>query len=130
MTTIDHRNRSYMLKIMIVEDDLDLLHGLRFLLQAYHCKICPLSDAEEIVKTATLLQPDLILLDIRLGNGNGLEICREIKNSPLNHIPVYLMSGIADAQRMAYEAGADYFFEKPFDSELLLDKINSLETTA
>ena len=32
----------HMLKIMIVEDDLDLLHGLRFLLQAYHCRICPL----------------------------------------------------------------------------------------
>ena len=57
-----------MLKIMIVEDDLDLLHGLRFLLQAYHCRICPLTDADEILKTVGLLQPDLILLDIKAGS--------------------------------------------------------------
>ncbi len=116
-----------MLKIMIVEDDLDLLHGLRFLLQSYHCKICPISDADEILKTAGLLQPDLILLDIKLASGNGLEICRELKASYIKSIPVYIMSGLPDAEKLAYDAGADYFFAKPFDSEALLEKINSLE---
>lgn len=119
-----------MLKIMIVEDDLDLLHGLRFLLQGYNCKICPISDADEIVKTAGLLQPDLILLDIKLDHGNGLDICRELKNSYLKNIPVFIMSGIPDAQRSSYEAGADYFLAKPFDSEILLSKIKTLETSS
>ncbi len=116
-----------MLKIMIVEDDLDLLHGLRFLLQGYNCKICPLSDADEILKTTALLQPDLILLDIKLEHGNGLEICAELKTSYLKNIPVYIMSGMPDVERKSYEAGADYFFAKPFDSESLLSKIKSLE---
>ena len=84
-----------MLKIMIVEDDLDLLHGLRFLLQAYHCKICPLSDADEILKTVGLLQPDLILLDIKLDHGNGLDVCREIKNSYLKNTIDKLLTGIS-----------------------------------
>ena len=116
-----------MLKIMIVEDDLDLLHGLRFLLQAYNCKICPISDADEIMKTAGLLQPDLILLDIKLDNGNGLEICRELKSGYIKTIPVFIMSGLPDAEKLAYEAGADFFFAKPFDSEFLIEKISALE---
>ena len=118
-----------MLKIMIVEDDLDLLHGLRFLLQAYNCKICPISDADEIVKTTKLLQPDLILLDIKLEHGNGLEICAELKNSNsrLKNIPVYIMSGLPDVENKSYEAGADYFFAKPFDTKSLLSKIKTLE---
>lgn len=117
-----------MLKIMIIEDDLDLLHGLRFLLQAYHCKICPLSDADEILKTVGLLQPDLILLDIKLDHSNGLDVCRELKNSYLNSIPVYIMSGLSDVEKKAYDSGADYFLPKPFDSETLLAKIRSLES--
>jgi DNA-binding response OmpR family regulator len=119
-----------MLKIMIIEDDLDLLHGLRFLLQAYHCKICPLSDADEILKTVGLLQPDLILLDIKLDHSNGLDVCREIKNSYLKNIPVYIMSGLPDVDKKAYEAGADYFLPKPFDSETLLVKIKTLENSS
>jgi DNA-binding response OmpR family regulator len=119
-----------MLKIMIIEDDLDLLHGLRFLLQAYHCKICPLSDADEILKTVGLLQPDLILLDIKLDHSNGLDVCREIKNSYLKNTPVYIMSGLPDVDKKAYEAGADYFLPKPFDSETLLAKIKTLENSS
>jgi len=119
-----------MLKIMIVEDDLDLLHGLRFLLQAYHCKICPLSDADEILKTVGLLQPDLMLLDIKLDHGNGLDVCREIKSSYLKDTPVYIMSGLPDVEKKAYDAGADYFLAKPFDSETLLQKINTLENSS
>ncbi len=119
-----------MLKIMIIEDDLDLLHGLRFLLQAYHCKICPLSDADEILKTVGLLQPDLILLDIKLDHSNGLDVCKEIKNSYLGNMPVYIMSGLPDVDKKAYEAGADYFLPKPFDSETLLAKIRTLENSS
>jgi DNA-binding response OmpR family regulator len=119
-----------MLKIMIVEDDLDLLHGLRFLLQAYHCRICPLSDADEILKTVSLLQPDLILLDIKLDHGNGLDVCREIKTSYLKDIPIYIMSGLPDVEEKAYRAGADYFLAKPFDSETLLTKIRTLENSS
>ena len=115
---------------MIVEDDLDLLHGLRFLLQAYNCKICPLSDADEILKTAGLLQPDLILLDIKLEHGNGLEICRELKSSYLKEIPVYIMSGLPDAESKSYDAGANFFLAKPFDSETLLKQIKTLETSS
>jgi DNA-binding response OmpR family regulator len=119
-----------MLKIMIVEDDLDLLHGLRFLLQGYNCKICPLSDADEILKTIGLLQPDLILLDIKLDHGNGLEVCREIKNSYMKDIPVYIMSGLPDVEMKSIDAGADFFLAKPFDSETLLEKIRTLENSS
>lgn len=115
---------------MIVEDDLDLLHGLRFLLQAYNCKICPLSDADEIMKTAGLLQPDLILLDIKLDHGNGLDICKELKSSYLKTIPIYIMSGLPDAEAKSYRSGADYFFAKPFDSEVLLRQIKTLENSS
>jgi len=115
---------------MIIEDDLDLLHGLRFLLQAYHCRICPLTDADEIMKTAALLQPDLILLDIKLDHGNGLEICREVKNSYLKETPVYIMSGLPDVEMKAYAAGADFFIAKPFASETLLAKIQTLENSS
>jgi len=119
-----------MLKIMIIEDDLDLLHGLRFLLQAYHCRICPMTDADEIMKTVGLLQPDLILLDIKLDHGNGLDICRELKGSYLKDTPIYIMSGLPDVADASYDAGADFFLAKPFASETLLAKIESIESSS
>lgn len=115
---------------MIVEDDLDLLHGLRFLLQAYHCRICPLTDADEILKTVGLLQPDLILLDIKLDHGDGLDVCKEIKSSYLKETPVYIMSGLPDVEKEAYDAGADFFLAKPFETETLLAKIRALENSS
>ncbi len=88
-----------------------------------------LSDADEILKTIGLLQPDLILLDIKLDHGNGLDVCREIKNSYLKDTPVYIMSGLPDVEKKSYNAGADFFLAKPFDSETLLAKIRSLENS-
>ncbi len=66
------------------------------------------------LKTVGLLQPDLILLDIKLDHSNGLDVCREIKNSYLKDTPVYIMSGLPDVDKKAYDAGADYFLPKTF----------------
>jgi DNA-binding response OmpR family regulator len=45
-------------------------------------------------------------------------------------MPVYIMSGLPDVDKKAYEAGADYFLPKPFDSETLLAKIKTLENSS
>ena len=85
-------------------------------------RFVPYLDADEIVKTTNLLQPDLILLDIKFEHGNGLEICAELKNSNsrLKNIPVFIMSGLPDVEDKSYEAGADYFFAKPFRHKILI----------
>jgi DNA-binding response OmpR family regulator len=72
----------------------------------------------------------LILLDIKLDHSNGLDVCKEIKNSYLGNMPVYIMSGLPDVDKKAYEAGADFFLPKPFDSETLLAKIKTLENSS
>ncbi|MNY28824.1 KDP operon transcriptional regulatory protein KdpE [compost metagenome] len=63
-----------------------------------------------------LRTPDMIVLDIKLPDGNGLEICRELKSSIKTHaIPVMMMSADNYLSKVKSRCVADEFINKPFD---------------
>lgn len=110
-----------MKEIFIVEDDDGIRELIEFLLisQQYSVKTFPTVRAFK--KTVPAELPDLFLLDIMLPDGNGLELCKGLKeNEDTQDIPVVLMSAHADIKRME---GADDFIAKPFDVDELLRRI-------
>ena len=108
-----------MKKIFLVEDD----HGLRdlisFLLTDKNYDVEAFSNATTFEKGIESGDPDLILMDIMLPDGNGLDLCKDLKKSKdKNSIPILLMSAHADP-RIADDSGACDFIKKPFDVEEL-----------
>ncbi len=106
-------------KIFLVEDD----HGLRdliyFLLTDKDYEVEAFPNATSFKKRINDSKPNLILMDIMLPDGNGVDLCKDLKNSDTrNEIPILLMSAHANPS-IADDSGANEFIKKPFDIEEL-----------
>jgi two-component system KDP operon response regulator KdpE len=113
-------------KILIVDDDHDLLIALRVRLAAQgYATVCA-QDANSAVQEVIKEQPDLILLDLGLPEDNGFIVMEKLKNlGSLSSIPVIIVSA-RPAQVYkdpAIMGGARGYFQKPFDNDELLDEI-------
>jgi DNA-binding response OmpR family regulator len=110
-------------KILIVDDDPDVLQGLHVRLKANHYDICLAVDTFSGVAEARRSEPDLILLDLGLPAGGGFMVMERLKLIPsLAIIPVIVLSardGLGN-QKRAFEAGAKAFLQKPVDDNQLL----------
>jgi DNA-binding response OmpR family regulator len=113
-------------KILVVDDDPDLLRALRLRLRANNCEIATAADGYSAIATAQKERPDLILLDIGLPAGDGFKVLERLQNSDqLAGIPVIVLSA-RDPQgnkERALKAGATMFFQKPVDNEELMHMI-------
>ena len=113
-------------KILLVDDDKDLLYGMKIWLRANGFQVCYASDAASAITMAKAHRPDLIVLDIGLPGGDGYMTMARLRTlMPLAHIPIIVMSA-RDArvhEKKALEAGAEAFFQKPFDNRQLLAAI-------
>jgi DNA-binding response OmpR family regulator len=114
-----------MRRILAVDDDHDILEVLQFILEDSGYKVDTLSDGKQLMDTIRSNHPDLILLDIMLGNMDGRELCKELKRQVSTHnIPVIMISASHNiADTLNHENGPNDFIEKPFDINVLLDSI-------
>lgn len=114
-------------KVLIVDDDTDILEVLNLLFEfsGYQTKATP--DASDTCKLVEEFQPNAIVMDVLLSGYDGREICRRLKAAQTTKdIPVVMISAHPDAARSTREAGADDFVAKPFDINVLLEKIEKL----
>lgn len=112
-----------MKEIFIVEDDQDIRELIGFLLETHDFKVSTFPTAEDFQKAILLGNPDLILLDIMLPDGNGMQICRELRDDAnTNTIPVLLMSAHAD-EALLKDHCANDFIAKPFDIDDLIARV-------
>lgn len=106
--------------ILIVDDNPKNLKVLQRMLEPQGYKVRPANSGRLALRAASVVQPDLILLDIDMPDMNGYEVCRHLKSSELTcDIPVIFVSAldsIADKIKAFNEGGADYIV-KPFQSE-------------
>lgn len=110
-----------MKEIFIVEDDDGIRELIEFLLVSQQYSVKTFPTARAFHKTVPEMIPDLFLLDIMLPDGNGVDLCKELKKSEVTKkVPVVLMSAHADISRTE---GADDFIAKPFDVDELLQRI-------
>jgi DNA-binding response OmpR family regulator len=117
-----------MKKILIVEDDQKTAMALMIRLKAngYHASVAP--DAIAGASQARTMKPDLILLDISMPGGNGFQLAETFLRMPeTNGTPVIFITASKNPELMqkVMEVGAVGLFEKPFDTEKLLNSIDS-----
>ncbi|MGA2717461.1 MAG: response regulator transcription factor [Candidatus Acidiferrales bacterium] len=110
-------------KILIVDDDPDVRHGMHIRLKANHYDTFFAADALSSVAEARKQEPDLIILDLGLPAGDGFVVMERLKKVPsLDLIPIIVVSARdARANReRAIKAGAIAFLQKPVDNAELL----------
>ena len=116
-------------KILIVEDEPDVLEVLASRLQESTFEVVSAQDAVHAVRQAHRENPDLILLDINMPAGGGKTVYENLKNSAHTaSIPVLFVSAIPEAElsQMAQELGAAGYLCKPYDPALLIAKIKEI----
>jgi two-component system alkaline phosphatase synthesis response regulator PhoP len=116
-------------KILIVDDDSDILEILKYnlCLAGYNVKIA--INGKEAIKKAKLFIPDIILLDIMMPEMDGIKACTQIKTIPklFDTIIVFLSARSEDfTQIAAFDAGGDDYITKPVRPKILLKKIESI----
>jgi len=123
-----YRNCTYynMKRILAVDDNQDILEVLRFILEDSGYEVDTLSDGHQLFQQIKKSQPDLILLDIMLGDMDGRILCKDVKQSADTHnIPVILVSASHNIGDSMKQNGApDDFIAKPFD---MTDLLNTIE---
>ena len=116
-------------KILIVEDEHELLDFMKIRLEANNYEVIGACDGKEGYEKAHTEKPDLILLDLMLPKIDGYWVCNLLKHDArYGNVPIIIVtakSGDED-QKLAKECGADAYMQKPFDIEALLAKIASL----
>ena len=113
-----------MSKILIVDDDHEILNSLGHLLTANGFIVETESRWQNINRRIDMFGPDLILLDVALGGEDGRNISRQIKSGLFTkNIRVILLSANHNAHRNLPESLADGFIKKPFDIQTFKDTI-------
>ena len=116
-----------MYKILIVDDDLDLLFMTKILLERNNFLVTALSKWEEIDSSIDVFHPDLILLDTYLDGADGRNICRQLKaKDKTKDILILLYSAAHRIKESLIDTNADGFIEKPFNFVTLVTTINSI----
>jgi len=111
-------------KILIIDDDIDLVRAIGTHLQASGYTAVAAFDGIRAISQAQREKPDLIILDIKLPGGSGFKVYQTLRNSlHTSLIPVLLVSGEDNIQEKLEELNNPYLL-KPFSMEELLDKIS------
>ena len=116
-------------RILIIDDEPDVLKLAAFRLKRWGYEILTANDGQTGLEIIENERPDLVLLDLRLPNLDGVDVCRQVKNNEaLKHIPIILFTATADiaVAETAKQVGADGYIVKPFEPEQLLEKIQSV----
>ena len=116
-------------KILVVDDEIYIVHILDFSLGMEGYEVLTALDGEQAVEKARAEHPDLIVLDIMMPKLDGYETCKILKaGDDTKSIPVILLSakGRNVDQKIGFEAGADDYITKPFSPRKLVERINAL----
>ena len=113
-------------RILIVDDEQDLLAVLKFGLEAEGYDVVTASDGEQGLAIARQVLPDLMVLDLMLPRMDGYKVCRALNfDERYKRIPIFILSartGETD-RRLALELGADEFHTKPYEMRALIERI-------
>jgi signal transduction histidine kinase/ligand-binding sensor domain-containing protein/DNA-binding response OmpR family regulator len=114
--------------ILIVEDEPAIRFLLKDLLEESYI-VFEAENGRHAIELLKIITPNLIISDIMMPDINGLELCNKVKNSPDTcHIPFILLSarGSMEQKTEGYDAGADAYIPKPFDTMHLLVRVRKL----
>ncbi len=106
-------------KVMIVDDDYTMNSLLKMLLELDGFNVVLTPHPELVLSTAKQEKPDVIVMDVHIGDVDGLGILRDLRQDPaLKTMPVIIQSGM-DVEEKCKAAGASAFILKPYPPDLL-----------
>lgn len=118
-----------MAKILIAEDERDIRDLVAFTLRFAGYEVFTAANGEEAVELAPTVNPDLILMDVRMPRMTGYEACRVMKANPdLKDIPVVFLSakGQEGEIQQGLDAGAEEYLLKPFAPDQLTTRVKDI----
>jgi DNA-binding response OmpR family regulator len=114
-----------MLKVLVVDDDQDLLEMVTLVLRTHGMEVFGVNNHADFFTVLDQYRPDLIVLDIYLQEADGRELCRKVKEmDSFSKIPVLLYSAGHISAASIEACQADGFLQKPFDISNLLKRIH------
>lgn len=116
-------------KILVVDDEPQIVHLLSARLKASGYQTYGANDSYQCIKMTKEVNPDLILLDMKMPAGGGIQAFNNLKSSIYTQdIPVIFITAYPgpEVEKQVKELGADGFFAKPFNSVDLLNQIKNL----
>jgi DNA-binding response OmpR family regulator len=114
------------MKILVVDDDPDLLALVAFALTNAGYAVVKAADAGPAIAAYDRELPNLVLLDINLPSGSGFDVCRNIRDR--SQVPVMMLTARGEEEDLvrALELGADDYLTKPFSPRTLLARVKAL----
>lgn len=116
-------------KILIVDDEKDIVDLVSYNLEKEGYKCYTAYDGEQALEKARDKKPDLILLDIMMPKMDGIEACRRIKEDPeLNQIYIAFLTARSEeySELAGFDVGADDYITKPIKPRVLLSRIKAI----
>ncbi len=120
-------------RILIVDDEPELVELVQMRLEAHGYEVLTASDGSEGLARARAAKPDLLVLDLMLPKLNGYEVCTMLKHDTrYRAIPIVIFTAKAQAtdEQAARDCGADAYLRKPFRPEEMLATIQTLLAAA
>lgn len=113
-----------MSKVLVVDDDKDILEVVELLLTLHNYTVKTTFRAGDTFNEIKKFKPDLILLDVNIAGADGREICKLLRTiKETENIPVILFSATPGLEQSQHICGATDFITKPFDISDLIKKI-------
>lgn len=116
-------------RILLVDDEPDVLEFLGYNLRKEGYQIFACSNGRDAIETAANILPHLIIMDVMMPSMDGIEACREIKQSPEleSTVVIFLTARGEDYSQIAgFEAGADDYVTKPIKPRVLTSRVKAL----
>ena len=115
--------------IMIVEDEIQILELLLTVFRLEGYEVLSAKTGDEALRMSRELEPDILILDKRLPDIDGIEVCTSLKtNEKTSNLKILMLSGLSQEYDLkeAYQAKADAYMTKPFRIKSLVDKVDAL----
>jgi len=123
-------------KILVVDDDPDILEAISLILEAHGYQVVIARDGIEGLHQIKEEKPDLMILDLMMPRLDGFGVCKELKDprwSKYAHMPIIILSSVRqDASRRRYELetgvqlDVDDYVEKPIEHNILLERVEKV----
>lgn len=116
-------------KILVIEDEPEMVEMVKTRLEANNYEVITASDGQQGLDKARKENPDLIILDIMLPGMDGYRVCGLLKaDIRHNGIPIVMFTVMSQEseKKLGKEMGADAYVTKPFESQILLEKVRKL----
>jgi DNA-binding response OmpR family regulator len=115
-----------MMKILVVDDDLELLGLIGFALRQAGYLVISAAHGDEALAAFAREQPDLVILDVNLPGMSGFEVCRQIRAESQAPIMLLTVRSSEEDQVQGLDGGADDYLTKPFSPRTLLARVRAL----